>query len=82
VGKLFEDLEPTPKERELIRICREQKARGRKVLAYTIYTGTRDNAGRLKNLLQAEGFQAAVLRSSVDTTKREDWIMDVRRDVA
>jgi hypothetical protein len=82
VGPLFGDLEPTPKERELIRICREQKARGRKVLVYTIYTGTRDNAGRLKNLLQAEGFQAAVLRSSVDTAKREDWIMDVRRDVA
>jgi hypothetical protein len=76
VGPLFEDLEPTPKERELIRICREQKARGRKVLAYTIYTGTRDNASRLKNLLQAEGFKAAVLRASVDTAKREDWILD------
>jgi hypothetical protein len=76
VGPLFGDMEPTPKERELIRICREQKARGRKVLVYTIYTGTRDNASRLKNLLQAEGFKAAVLRASVDTAKREDWILD------
>lgn len=77
VGRLFDDREPAPKERELIRICREQKARGRKVLVYTIYTGTRDNASRLKNLLQAEGFKAAVLRASVDTAKREDWILDV-----
>jgi hypothetical protein len=76
VGKLFGDLEPAPKERELIRMCREQKARGRRVLIYTIYTGTRDNAGRLKTLLQAEGFKAAVLRASVETAKREDWILD------
>jgi len=26
--------------------------------------------------LQAEGFKAAVLRSSVETSKREDWILD------
>ncbi|MGZ8250018.1 MAG: hypothetical protein ACXWUF_18505, partial [Methylomagnum sp.] len=76
VGRLFDDMEPAPKERELIRICREQKARGRKVLVYTIYTGTRDNASRLRNLLQAEQFKAAVLRASVDTAKREEWILD------
>lgn len=75
-GKVFGEMEPAPKERELIRICREQKARGRKVLAYTIYTGTRDTAGRLKNLLQAEGFKVAVLRAGVDTARREDWIAD------
>ena len=84
VGKLFEDLEPAPKELELIRLCRAQKALGRKVLVFTIYTGTRDTAGRLKNLLQAEGpstalrtgLKVAVLRASVDTAKREDWIAD------
>jgi superfamily II DNA or RNA helicase len=76
VGKLFEDLEPAPKERELIRICREQQARGRRVLIYTVYTGTRDTTGRLKTLLQAEGFRAAVLRASVETAKREDWILE------
>ncbi len=76
VGKLFDDMEAAPKERELVRICCEQKAQGRRVLAYTIYTGTRDTAGRLKNLLQAEGFKVAVLRSSVDTARREDWILE------
>jgi superfamily II DNA or RNA helicase len=75
-GPVFGDLEASPKERELIRLCREQKARGRRVLAYTIYTGTRDTSQRLKSLLQAEDFKAAVLRSSVETSRREDWILD------
>lgn len=72
---LFE-AEPTPKERELVKLCREQKARGRRVLAYTIYTGTRDTTLRLRLLLQKEGFAVSVLRSSVPTEKREDWILD------
>jgi len=73
---LFGDLEAAPKEQELIRLCRDQKSRGRKVLVYTIYTCVRDTTKRLKNLLQAEGFKASVLRSSVATDRREDWIMD------
>ncbi|PZN70503.1 MAG: DEAD/DEAH box helicase [Candidatus Methylumidiphilus alinenensis] len=73
---VFGELEPAPKELELIRLCREQKAQGRKVLVYSIYTGTRDTTQRIKNLLQGEGFKSAVLRSSVDTSKREDWILE------
>jgi SNF2 family DNA or RNA helicase len=83
-ASVFGELEPAPKERELIRLCREQKAQGRKVLVYSIYSGTRDTTQRLKNLLQVEGpstslrtgFKAAVLRSSVETAKREDWILE------
>ena len=73
---VFGELEPAPKELELIRLCREQKAQGRKVLVYSIYSGTRDTTQRVKNLLQGEGFKSAVLRSSVDTSKREDWILE------
>jgi len=73
---VFEEMEPAPKELELVRLCREQKARGRRVLVYSVYSGTRDTTQRLKNLLQAEGFKAAVLRSTVESAKREDWIME------
>lgn len=68
--------EPSPKEAELIQLCKAEKSRGRRVLVYTTYTGTRDTTSRLKSLLEAEGFKAAVLRASVDTCKREDWICD------
>jgi len=69
---LFTDLEVMPKERELIDICREEKAAGRKVLVYSVYTGTRDTTSRLKVLLEQEGFKVAVLRASVDASRRED----------
>ena len=73
---LFTDLEVMPKERELIDICREEKAAGRKVLVYSVYTGTRDTTSRLKGLLEQEGFKVAVLRASVDASRREDWIAE------
>ncbi|HBP5443624.1 DEAD/DEAH box helicase [Pseudomonas aeruginosa] len=72
----FTEFEVTPKERELIDICKEEKAQGRKVLAYTVYTGTRDTTSRLKMLLEQEGFKVAVLRASVDASRREDWIAE------
>ena len=66
----------SPKEEKLLAICREEKARGRRVLAYSVYSGTRDTTLRLKNLLEQHGFKAAVLRASVDASKREDWVLD------
>jgi len=70
------DESPSPKEQEMIRLCKEAKAVNQKVLVYTTYTGTRDTAARLKSLLELEGFKAAVLRASVNTEKREDWICE------
>ncbi len=70
------DADPSPKEAEMLRICREEKARGRRVLIYTTYTGTRDTSIRLKGLLEAHGFRSVVLRASIDTSRREDWILD------
>ncbi|MDM4770882.1 SNF2-related protein [Solimonas sp. SE-A11] len=68
--------ESMPKERALIDLCRREKAAGRRVLVYTTYTGTRDTSSRLKALLEQAGLRAAVLRASVETSKREDWIAE------
>lgn len=72
----FSELEVMPKEQELIDVCKAEKAEGRRVLAYTIYTGTRDTTSRLKLLLEQEGLKVAVLRATVDTSRREDWIAE------
>lgn len=75
-GSVYGESEPTPKERALIDLCRKEKARGRRVLAYTVYTGMRDTSGRLKALLEQAGLKVGVLKASVDTSRREDWIME------
>lgn len=72
----FNELQVMPKERELIDICKAEKAQGRKVLAYTVYTGTRDTTSRLKVLLEQEGLKVSVLRASVEASRREDWIAE------
>ncbi|NMG15747.1 SNF2-related protein [Aromatoleum bremense] len=73
---IFGDGEVSPKELALIDLCRREKGRGRKVLVYSIYTGTRDTTMRLRAQLEQHGFKVAVLRASVDAAKREDWVAD------
>jgi hypothetical protein len=76
VPTVFSEDEASPKESRMLELCRAEKARGRRVLIYTTYTGKRDTSARLKTLLTQAGFKASVLRSVVDTSKREDWILD------
>lgn len=76
VRSIFNEHELSPKEAELLKICRREKEAGRKVLVYSIYSGTRDTMSRLKRLLEQEGFKVAVLRASVETSRREDWIAE------
>jgi len=76
VPPIYAEHECMPKERTLINICSEEKAAGRKVLVYSVYTGTRDTTSRLKALLEQEGLKTAVLRASVETSRREDWIAE------
>ncbi|WP_445344418.1 SNF2-related protein [Buttiauxella selenatireducens] len=76
VPSLFGDAEPTPKEAALISLCREEKTAGRKVLAYSTYSGTRDTTSRLKALLTQAGLKTAVLRASVSPEQREDWVAE------
>ena len=68
--------EPAPKEEWVANYCVEQQAKRRRVLVYTSYTGKRDTTARLKALLSGRGLKVAVLRASVDTDKREDWVAD------
>ncbi|MDX5299973.1 MAG: DEAD/DEAH box helicase, partial [Gammaproteobacteria bacterium] len=75
-ASVFAEDEWMPKELALLDLCRREKAANRRVLAYTVYSGTRDTTARLKRLLEREGFKVGVLRASVDTARREDWIMD------
>ena len=42
VPAIFGDEQFMPKEQALVDLCLEEKAKGRKVLAYTVYSGTRD----------------------------------------
>ncbi|MBT6702241.1 MAG: DEAD/DEAH box helicase family protein [Gammaproteobacteria bacterium] len=75
-GSVFAEDELSPKEEKMLELCKAEKAKGRRSLVYTIYTGKQDVASRYKRILQQHGLKAEVLRSSVDTSKREDWIMD------
>ena len=67
---------PTPKEQDILDVCRQEKQLGRRVIVYTTYTGRHDTSSRLRGLLQAAGLKAAVLRSTVNSDAREDWIAD------
>ena len=73
---LCDDETPTPKEQDILDVCRQEKQLGRRVIVYTTYTGRHDTSTRLRNLLQAAGLKAAVLRSTVNSDAREDWIAD------
>ncbi|AFT86009.1 SNF2-related protein [Paraburkholderia phenoliruptrix] len=76
VPALLRDDQPGPKEEALLRLVRGELLNRRRTLVYTTYTGTRDTSVRLKNLFDAVGVRASVLRASVPAEKREDWVAD------
>ncbi|UJS26421.1 DEAD/DEAH box helicase [Thiothrix winogradskyi] len=76
VPALYADGELTPKEYRLLEVCKAEQAKGRRVLVYTTYTGTQDTSQRLKQMLSSAGLRTDVLRSTVSTEQREDWILD------
>ena len=66
-----------PKEEALIDLVRAERKKGRKVLVYVTHTGTRDITGRIRDLLEAEGFQSSVLKAdTVAPDKREAWVQE------
>jgi SNF2 family DNA or RNA helicase len=73
---VFAPSELSPKEQALVELCKNEKALGRKVLVYTVYSGVRDTQPRLKNQLVQAGFRVAVLTSTVEAVRREDWVME------
>jgi hypothetical protein len=61
------------KERKLIEEIRKELAEGRRCQVFAVYTQKHDVPGRLERILSNEGIRTAVLRASVDTSKREAW---------
>jgi hypothetical protein len=71
------DLDPVrirPKEEAIVRDVLREHRQGRKTWIYTVMTDKRDVCCRLQSLLEAKGLRVAVLRASVETKKREEWI--------
>lgn len=61
------------KERKLIEEIRKELAEGRRCQVFAVYTQKHDVTARLQRILSNEGIRNAVLRASVDTSKREAW---------
>ena len=61
------------KERRLIEDIRKELAEGRRCQVFAVYTQKHDVTARLQRILTNEGIRSAVLRASVDTSKREAW---------
>lgn len=76
IDSIFDDTELSPKELELVDICRKEKRNNRRILVYTTYTGKHDTTSRLKRILSEAGLKSSVLRSTVPTDRREEWILD------
>lgn len=72
-ANLPQDLERA-KETALKRIIEEEYAKGRQCWVYCNYTDRRDTIPRLQHLVRSIGINCKVLRSSVPTRKREEWI--------
>jgi len=61
------------KERKLIEEIKRELAEGRRCQVFAVYTQKHDVIARLERILSNEGIRTAVLRASVDTSKREAW---------
>src|SRR5579864_4406265 len=61
------------KERKLIEEIKQELAEGRRCQVFAVYTQKHDVTARLQRILSNEGIRTAVLRASVDTSKREAW---------
>ena len=64
------------KEEQLIKLVKDELGQGRGVFIYCQYTNTKDITGRLKEILQKNGVEAEILKSSVAPEKREEWLHD------
>lgn len=63
-----------PKEKALIELVKAELAQGRKCWVYSVMTEARDVNERLRSILADAGLRVEVLRASVPTDEREEWI--------
>lgn len=61
------------KERRLIQEIRQELTESRRCQVFAVYTRKHDVTARLEQILNDEGIRTAVLRASVETSKREAW---------
>src|SRR5713226_9527850 len=61
------------KERRLVEEIKKELAEGRRCQVFAVYTQKHDVTARIQQVLSDEGIRTAVLRASVDTSKREAW---------
>jgi hypothetical protein len=61
------------KERKLIEEIKKELLEGRRCQVFAVYTQKHDVTARLHRILSNEGIHTAVLRASIDTSKREAW---------
>lgn len=61
------------KEWRLVEEIRKELAEGRRCQVFAVYTHKHDVTARIQRILSNEGIRSAVLRASVDTSKREAW---------
>src|SRR5581483_2277733 len=61
------------KERRLIQEIKAELGEGRRCQVFAVYTHKHDVTSRLQHILNNERIENAVLRASVDTSKREAW---------
>lgn len=64
-----------PKDKRLVEMCLADKRAGRKAIVFFPQVGARDPQPRMKALLQEAGARVNVLRSTVASIKREEWIV-------
>lgn len=65
-----------PKERFMLDLAKREISEGRKMVVFTTYTDRRDLAGRYKEVLERGGLKVTVLRSTVPTDQREQWMQE------
>jgi hypothetical protein len=69
------------KDAKLVEVIRRERALGRKVAVYVVYTRKRDAQGKLAAMLNSQGIRAMILPLSVGTIKREEWIEKHEREI-
>jgi superfamily II DNA or RNA helicase len=61
------------KERRLVQEIKKELAEGRRCQVFAVYTQKRDVTSRLERIFHQEGISCAIMRSNIDTSKREAW---------
>lgn len=65
-----------PKEIKLLDTIKSELKEGRRVLVYSVFSGTKGVSDRIMKVIKEAGFKASELTSSIKLEKREAWIQE------